>query len=216
MCKNLGYKLGESFEKSLNGIVASKKSYEKGIELNKQGKTKKSISQFINVIETDSNYFAAQKYVSSYVKELYKNQQEYIESGKQHKLNKLVKIYGELLGGNVNTSVLSDLYGILTEGYDMDETARQLVAYQMGRNRDNWIDDEISRISCVKRARGLYYVRVEKENSGLSWWFNRYSETDYCFSTVGWSKDVSVPDAVQFHIQEFNPDANSYLEYLKN
>lgn len=215
LCKRFNYSLDERTKKALDLIVQSKTSFAKGNKIADSNK-KKAVPYYLKVIPEDNNYGKAQKAVSVYIEDLQEKQQKYIESGDTKGLARIIKEYKKILSGNVSGNTLKDQYDILSNN-DINEAARKLVAYQMYQNRKQWLDEDMQSISCVKVATGKYYVCVQKENSGLTQWFHRYSSTEYCFTTIGWNSDISVPESIEFSMQKFDPDTDvdTYLEFLE-
>lgn len=215
LCKRFNYSLDERTKKALDLIVQSKTSFAKGNKIADSDK-KKAVPYYLKVIPEDNNYGKAQKAVSVYIEDLQEKQQKYIESGDTKGLARIIKEYKKILSGNVSGNTLKDQYDILSNN-DINEAARKLVAYQMYQNRKQWLDEDMQSISCVKVATGKYYVCVQKENSGLTQWFHRYSSTEYCFTTIGWNSDISVPESIEFSLQKFDPDTDvdTYLEFLE-
>lgn len=215
LCESVGYNIDESIVDSLNVIVDSKKSYNQGIKLYDQGEKRDAVLKFNKVISEDSNFEEAQEYVSTYVESLYKLQQKYIETGKRKKLKKLLKVYDDLNEANVTVLDFNDIYSITSQGYDISELEKHLVAFQMEKRRKEWKEDKLSGISCVKVKNGCYYVEFSKDRSGLKSLFSRYETVYwYCFTTNN-SELISRPDSIgYFDTNKFDPDDDSYYKYV--
>lgn len=216
LCENMGYELSDENRNNLEQIVSSKQSFVKGEKYQKKGKKKKAIVQFLNVLAVDSNYSSAQRYINEYLDTLYGKQQLYFEKGNEKGLKSLILQYKSLLSKNIGGEQLKNTYDTLVKYKKMNESAKHLVAYQMLGQKEKWIDDDVQTISCVRRKRGKYLIRIGKRNHGFESWINKYDYSLCEVTTYGVIYDVGEPDDVEFNMRSFDPDQglNEYYKIL--
>lgn len=210
LCKKAGYSIDAGLLATLDKIDISKSEYIKGTKIRKSAmltekKRKTVVKHYLNVIPEDSNYADAQKFMDSYLNELYKKQQSYIETDNTKALIKLTAKYKKLLKENVNGSKLKDSYNILNCKTDTEQKAKELIALQLHYKGSDWAKEGMLRISCQRYARGKYYVQVQKKTSGLSRLFHKYDTEFYVFNTYRYDMVTDVPNDIKFEPQSFKP-----------